>query len=61
MKITVERCWNGRMHYFRLQTPRGMLEVIAGETWNRAMAKEALDIYERLYKFKRSSIRFVHK
>lgn len=60
MKITVERC---RGNTFRLTTPCGKREFIKhdeGDWWSRSYATIALNLFERVYGFKRSSIRFVH-
>lgn len=60
MKITVERCMG---NYFRLTTPCGSREFIShdeGDSWDRNHATQALNLFERVYGMKRSSIRFVH-
>lgn len=57
MKIRVERCFGGK---FRLTTPKGEREFIRAESWTRAVATEALNLYQYNYHLKRSSIRFVH-
>lgn len=63
MKIITEACWNGSSgpyggQYFRLLLPDGNREAVAGHTWDRRTAREALDILERIYGLKRANIRF---
>lgn len=60
MKITVERCTGNK---FRLTTPCGSREFIShdeGDWWDRSYATQALNLFENVYGFKRSSIRFEH-
>lgn len=60
MIIKVERCWG---NYFRLTTPCGHREAIShdeGESWSRKHATQALNLFERVYGYNRSSIRFEH-
>lgn len=60
MKIKVERCLGNK---FRLTTPCGSRESIShdeGDTWSRKYATQALNLFERVYGYKRSSIRFEH-
>ncbi len=70
MKIKIQPCFNGHFHYYCLLIPRNVwgvtvgemgfdTEIIRGEKWDRAMAKEALDLLEQAYCFKRRNIRFV--
>lgn len=60
IRIKVESVWNGQAngHGFRLTTPSGLREQLRGETWTRRLASEALDLFEHVYHFKRSAIRF---
>lgn len=60
MIIKVERCTG---NVFRLTTPCGSREFVCheeGDSWSRKHATEALNIFERVYGYKRSSIRFDH-
>lgn len=60
MKIKVERCWGNK---FRLTTPTGEREFISheeGDWWSRKYATEALNLFERVYGYKRQNIRFEH-
>lgn len=61
MKIEVEATWNGQIDGlgFRLTTPLGEREYIKGAKWTRKLATEALDLYEQVYGYQRSSIRFL--
>lgn len=46
---------------FRLQDRFGNVEFITNshnDKWDRSFAKMALDLYERVYKYKRRAIRF---
>jgi hypothetical protein len=57
MTIRVERC-AGR---FRLIDKFGHVEFITNKNndrWDRSFAKMALDMYQGVYKYKRSNIRF---
>lgn len=59
MKVKVEACWAGSdKHRFRLTLPGGARESVPGDTWNRAKAKEALDLLEQVYGLPRSKVRF---
>lgn len=58
MKIYVEHCFAGSSR-FMLTNSKGQREYIRGEQWTRKLASEALDLYEYVYKYKRSSIRFI--
>lgn len=61
MIIKVERCWGNT---FRLTTPpcgsRESISYDEGDTWCRKYATQALNLFERVYGYKRSSIRFEH-
>ena len=57
MTIQVERCFPGSAR-FMLTNSNGDREYIRGEEWTRKLAGEALDLYQYVYKYKRSSIRF---
>ena len=52
MKIKVEACSNGM---FRMMGPKGLKGT---EIWDRKTAKKALDLYEKVYHYKRRSIKF---
>jgi hypothetical protein len=65
MIIHVQGCWAGKRRYFRLsaKTRRkgdgwDCFEIIHGSTWNRFLAKEALDLIEKNYGIPRESVRF---
>jgi hypothetical protein len=58
MKIKTEAC-NGDKPYFRINIPGVGREYVMGEYWTRAVAKQALDLLERVYHLKRRNIRFV--
>ena len=57
MTIQVAPCFAGSAR-FMLTNSNGDREYIRGEEWTRKLAGEALDLYQYVYKFKRSSIRF---
>jgi hypothetical protein len=66
MKIKVECCFNGHKLFYNLSIPneRGgnrYNERVYSDSWDRATAKEALNLLENVYHLKRSNIRFVHK
>lgn len=44
MRIKVETCCAGARYYFRLTLPDGSRECLRGEYWDRALAREALDM-----------------
>ncbi len=59
MIIKVESTWSGgEKHGFRLTTPDGSREQVSGFQWSRKLATEALNLFEHVYGYKRSSIRF---
>lgn len=58
MTIRVESVWDGRNVKFGITLPSGGREYVRGDCWNRSTAKEALDLLERVYGYKRSNIRF---
>lgn len=60
MIIKVERCTG---NVFRLTAPCGSREFVShdeGDSWSRKYATDALNIFEHVYGYKRSSIRFDH-
>ncbi len=57
MKIKVEGVFNGHKTGYRMTCPKGNRETIYRDKWP---AKEALDIWENVYGYKRQNIRFVH-
>ena len=51
MRIKVEACWAGNAtYYFRLTLPCGARERLRWERWTRALAREALDKLEALWR-----------
>lgn len=58
MKVKVEACWGGRDVYHRLTLPSGQRLIVRHESWNRAAAKDALDLIEIETNQPRRSIRF---
>jgi hypothetical protein len=44
-----------------LTLPDRRREFLAGEHWDRAAVKEALDLLESVYRLNRKNIRFRHK
>lgn len=57
MTIKVEGVHNGSDFGYRMTDPKGHRETIYRDTWP---AKEALDIWEHVYGYKRKNIRFDH-
>ena len=61
MKIKVESCWAGNSNFhFRLTAPDGTRYRVAGGTWNRSVASEALDLISSTLRVARKAVRFVH-
>jgi hypothetical protein len=62
MKIKVESCWAGNSNFhFRLTALGGKLVWrVAGGTWNRSVASEALDLISSTLRVERKAVRFVH-
>jgi len=61
MIVKVENCYCGHDRFrFRLTLPDGKREFVPGRTWTRATAADALNVLERVYGFRRCSIRFRH-
>lgn len=60
MKVKVEACWGGHEIKQRLTLPNGLRLITRHESWNRAAAREALDLIEieTHYSVPRRSIRF---
>jgi hypothetical protein len=65
MKIKVEACWGGgQRHFFRVTLPKSAgfrndaHEFVSGDAWNRATAKEALDLLQNVYHIPRHNVRF---
>lgn len=59
MRVKVEACFGSEL-YFRLTLPCGGRERVNGWTWDRRVAREALNICEHVYKLKRRNVRFWH-
>ena len=57
MTIQVQPVFAGSLR-FMLTNSKGEREYIHGEKWTRKLASEALDLYQYVYHYKRSSIRF---
>lgn len=63
MRVKVEACYGSK---FRLTIPVAgkdsavSREFVSGIEWNRATARETLDMLESLYGVNRSAVRFVH-
>jgi hypothetical protein len=63
MTVKVEKCVGGSSTYFRLTFPYGSItlrEFILQEYWSRRTATEARDVLEKVYHFRRNSIKFKH-
>lgn len=62
--IKVERCnGGGKSGYFRLTNKQGQRESVSnphGDKWDRSFAAQAKDVFQNLYGYKRSNIKFHH-
>ncbi len=58
MNIRVESCLGNHM-YFRMTDPKGNREFVNGDTWTRAIASDALEIWEKCYHYPRRNIHFI--
>jgi len=58
MRITikVERCWPSNR--WQMTTPDGQRETLYAEEWTRKESSWALDLFEKVYHYRRKDIRF---
>jgi len=65
MKVLVERCWSssgGFWFHLRIPYHGGVnRDSIPGSSWNRATARQALNLLENVYGLPRRKVRFVHR